>query len=155
LEEWFRRSRHSQAGVRGPAQQGSLARPRNGTPRSLAAKRRLSNAKSDIFVTEGHDATLQVQFLDGFGAYTLLFAGPIDALLPDGVWDPQQNYLSTFRVPWDSIERFESALQSIDTCDLGLGNAGIGCRYCSGGPEGSGIRLRGGGDWLQEGMPPR
>lgn len=44
------------------------------------------NAKSDLFVTESHDAMLHFQFLDGFGSYPLLLAGPIDALLPDGVW---------------------------------------------------------------------
>jgi hypothetical protein len=44
------------------------------------------DAESGLFMTQGHETTLLMQFLDGFGAYPLLLAGPIDSLLPDGLW---------------------------------------------------------------------
>ena len=44
------------------------------------------NAEAGLFMTKGHGGTIRYQFLDGFEAYPLMLAGPVDALLPDGVW---------------------------------------------------------------------
>jgi len=53
----------------------------SGKPRSGSL-----NAEAGLFMTQGHGGTITFQFLDGFEAYPLMLAGPVDVLLPDGVW---------------------------------------------------------------------
>lgn len=41
---------------------------------------------SGVFITKGREAVLSTQALDGFRAYPLMLARPVDRLLPRGVW---------------------------------------------------------------------
>lgn len=45
-----------------------------------------SDPNAGMFLTQGREASLEFQILDGFKAYPLMLAGPVESILPAGVW---------------------------------------------------------------------
>jgi hypothetical protein len=62
-----------------------------------------SNAQNDAFVTQGTTGRLEISFVDGFGSYPVLLAGPIEPNLPRAAWlYPAENNRSELRVAGDA-----------------------------------------------------
>jgi hypothetical protein len=45
-----------------------------------------NDPSSGIFITKGAEASLVIEVLDGFAAYPVMLAGPVDEVVPPGVW---------------------------------------------------------------------